>query len=172
MLIKWVSVNDRWLPVDTGTSQLAGTGQVLSSMQAQAEKRRIAGTTNAFPTVRNAVAGLWRNRDGSKAELGTDGNPVWQIDEEWQGYETQPKLAPLRGTDYEYRNGAWFRVSDGKRVYTWNERNEATALYRTGTSASIVGEKFGAPAATIRTWARRQRMHDDNVWFRPRFDAP
>ena len=170
-MIEWVNVNDRWLPVDTDT------GQVLSAMQADAEQRRIAGMANAFPTVRNAVAGPWLNQDRSRAELDTAGHPVWDIAEEWQGCEVQSKLMPLRGTDYEYRDGVWFEVYDGerachKRVYTWNERNAAVDLYESGVSSSIVGEKFNAPAATIRTWAYRRAHLDDAVWFRPRFDLP
>ena len=79
---------------------------------------------------------------------------------------------PLRGTDYEWRNERWYRMSNDKRAYTWAEKNTAMDLLSTGASASVVGEKLSIPAATIRTWGRRRRLGDWWAASQPRFKAP
>jgi hypothetical protein len=163
-VIQWIKVNDRWLPVNTVT------GEVVTDLKAAASDRRRSWETKLKFGRNGPVNGMTYDPD---AEL-----PPLQLPEDypanylsWSEREHEDwKPRPLRGTDYEYRDEGWYRVRDGKRVYTWNERNEAVRMYRSGISATVVGDKAGIPAATIRTWARRERMADAKVWFRPRFD--
>jgi CENP-B N-terminal DNA-binding domain len=137
--------------------------QITDDMRAEAAERRRNGAANGV--VAREVPDTDLPMLNEPETCPEDYRDYWQ-----QKADEDATPRPMPKPNAEYRNGGWYRMSDGKRVYTLNEKREAIELYRTGLSAGAVGAKFGLAPATVRTWAKRDRDRDRNAHF-PRFMA-
>ena len=121
-------------------------------MHREADSRRHSGAVNGMTIVNLSSAALPPLNEGPE-----DYRDYWEKEA-----EREACIEPWANPSAEWKESGWFSVSTSKRVYSQNEKQEAVNLYRGGASASVVGGKFGAPAATIRTWARRNLLRDVN----------
>lgn len=134
----------------------AGTVNITVAMRRDADARRRAGRLNGMDHVYDP------DMESPPLKLPEDYPEDYR---DWweKKAERDNEFKPWPKPIHEYKDGAWYRMDNGKRVYTDNERLEAIRLYRSGSSAGVVGKKIGAPAGTVRTWARRDKERDWNA---------